>query len=371
MSLPTKMMAAMLDKYNEPLNYREIDIPEMGPKDMLTKVVMASVCGTDVHLAHDELPFTPPLPLLMGHETIGEIMNLPEGVTTDTAGNPVKVGDRIMWAHHFDNKCYNCKVLHEPQGCMHSIGYGFHHLGGFAEYEVVFDGTDFVRVPDSVTNEEAVGCCCAGRTVVSAFEKLQNAGGIRTGDCVVVTGVGPVGLYCIVMAANSGASRVIATDVSPERLEFAKQWGATDVVNLKDHPDEAELIKYIQGLCTNGRGPDVMIECSGIPAVFAQNLKILANYSKFLIIGQTSTRSCEIVPNMIQDKNMVIVGSKSGDIRHYIKCLKFVEAKREKYPFGSIISHVYKMSDINTAIANMRAAKDLKAGVVPDAWFKG
>ena len=364
MNVPTKMMAAVLEKYNEPLVYKEISIPEMKPGDMLTKVLLASLCGTDVHLAHDELPFSPPLPLLMGHETVAEIVTLPEGVTTDVAGTPVKVGDRIMWAHHFDGSCYSCKVLQDPSSCTRSQGYGFHHYGGFAEYEVVYAGTDFVRIPDAVSNEEAVGCCCAGRTAVSGFEKLANCGGIRIGDSVCVTGAGPVGLYCVVLAAASGASKIIATDPSKERLAFAKRWGATDIVDPFEHPDPKERVEYIRSLC-GGRGPDIMIECSGQVSVFAENLDIIASPGKYLLLGQTSTREVAIRPNTVQDKNLVVIGSKSGDIRHYIKCLKFVEANRERYPFGDIISHVYPLAEINQALADMRAGSELKAAVRP------
>jgi L-iditol 2-dehydrogenase len=215
-------------------------------------------------------------------------------------------------------------VLHEPVLCEHSRGYGFSNAaelrGGYAEYEVVLSGTDFVRIPDDVTADEAVGACCAGRTVVNAFDKLYGCGGIRQGDSVLVTGVGPVGLYAVVMAAQSGASKVIAVDISETRLDFAKKWGATDVVNSKEHPDGTERVKYLRDLC-GGRGADVIIECSGVLSVFAENFDILSNPSKYLIIGQTSDGAVPIVPNKLQRHNAVVIGSHSGDIRHYIQCL--------------------------------------------------
>ncbi|SHI12643.1 D-arabinose 1-dehydrogenase, Zn-dependent alcohol dehydrogenase family [Sporobacter termitidis DSM 10068] len=367
MDIPKTSKAMVLTRFSQPLELLDIPVPELKDGDMLVKVDLASVCGTDVHLARDELSMHPPTPIIMGHETVGEIYYLPDSVKTDVAGTPVKAGDRIMWSHFFDGTCYSCKVLHEPVLCEHSRGYGFSNAyelrGGYAEYEVVLSGTDFVRVPDNVTSEEAVGACCAGRTVVNAFDKLYNCGGIRQGDSVVVTGVGPVGLYAIVMAAQSGASRVIAVDISENRLEFAKKWGATHVVNAKDHPDEAERVKYIRGLC-GGRGADVIIECSGVLSVFAENFKILANPSKYLIIGQTSDKSVPIVPNDIQHHNAVVIGSHSGDIRHYIKCLKFIEAHKDKYPFGEIISKKYPLAEANVALADMRSGVALKAALV-------
>ena len=216
-----------------------------------------------------------------------------------------------------------------------------------------------------MTSEEAVGACCAGRTVVNAFDKLYNCGGIHQGDTVVVEGVGPVGLYAIVMAAQSGASKVIAVDISANRLEFAKKWGATDIVNSSDHPDYVERVKFIRDLC-GGRGASLVIECSGVLSVFAEGFDLLSNPSKYLIIGQTSDKSVPIVPNKIMSHDAVVIGSHSGDIRHYIKCLKFIEAYKDKYPFGEIISKKYKLADANQALADMHAGIALKAALVND-----
>ena len=366
MNIPKTSKAMVLTEFSKPLELLDVEVPELRPGDMLVKVDLASVCGTDVHLARDELSMHPPCPIIMGHETVGEIFYLPDSVKTDVAGTPVKRGDRIMWSHFFDGTCYSCKVLHEPVLCEHSRGYGFSPAkelrGGYAEYEVVLAGTDFVRVPDEVTSEEAVGACCAGRTVVNAFDKLYSCGGIRQGDSVVVTGVGPVGLYAVVMAAQSGASKVVAVDISENRLAFSKKWGATHTVNSRDFADPKDRVRHIRDLC--GRGADVIIECSGSPAVFAENFKMLANPSKYLIIGQTGEDSVPIVPNDFMHYNCVCIGSHSGDIRHYIKCLKFIEANRDKYPFGEIISKKYDLADANRALEDMRSGVALKAALV-------
>jgi len=369
MDIPKTSKAMVLTEFKKPLELLDMPVPELAPGDMLVKVKMASVCGTDVHLARDELSMHPPTPIIMGHETIGEIFYLPESVKTDVAGTPVKVGDRIMWSHYFDPTCYSCKVLHEPVMCERSRGYGFSLAnelrGGYSEYEVILSGTDFVRIPDDVTTDEAVGACCAGRTVVHAFERLNNCGGIRHGDTVVVTGVGPVGLFAIVMAAQTGASKVIAVDLSPTRLEFAKKWGATDIVNASDFASSEERVKYLRDLC-GGRGADIIIECSGSLPVFSENLDVLAMFGKYLIVGQTSDQATPVVPNKIQRKTAVVIGSHSGDIRHYIKCLKFIQANKSKYPFAEIISKKYKLADANQALEDMRSGVALKAALVND-----
>ena len=93
---------------------------------------------------------------------------------------------------------------------------------------------------------------------------------------------------------------------------------------------------------------------------------MLAWYGKYVVVGQTSENEIPIVPNKIQRKSAVVIGSHSGDIRHYIKSLKFIQANRGKYPFDEIISKKYKLEDANQALADMRAGIALKAGLVND-----
>lgn len=363
--IPTKCKAMVLEEYGQPDVMREIDIPEMKMGDILVKVQLAGICGTDVHQQIGDLSIKPPTPMIQGHETLGKIVKM-DGVTTDVAGTPVKEGDRILWAHQFCGKCYACKILQQPYMCMASKGYGFappHALrGGFSEYVLVTAGTDFVRVPDSVTDEEALGVGCAFRTVVNGFDKLMAHGGVPTGGTVVIQGVGPIGLYATVMAAQTGAAKIIAVDSVEGRLEFAKKWGATHTINMKDIPDAHDRAEYVRSI-TGGIGAEVVIEGTGVPAAFNEGVDYLAKAGTYLIMGQTSRRSVEIIPNDIMSKNVCILGSGSADIRHFVKALKFIEAFREKYPFGELISTKYALEEANEAMASMLQGKDLKAAI--------
>ena len=366
MDIPKTSKAMVLEKFCEPSVIREIAIPELGPGDMLVKPVIAGICGTDVHLARDELSMHPPTPIIEGHETVARIIKKPDSITTDVAGTPVKEGDRIMWAHQFCGKCYACKILQQPYMCLHSKGYGFSNAnqlrGGFAEYEIVTEGTDFVRVPDSLTDEEAVGAGCAGRTIMSAYEKVYAHGGIKPGDYVVIQGCGPVGLYATVVAAQSPAAKVITIDMSEPRLQFSKRWGATDTVSIKDYPDPAERVAKVRELC-GGIGANLVVECSGVPSAVNEGLDMMAKTGMYLLVGQTSTRTTPIRPNQIQDLQACVLGSSSADIRHFYRCLKFIEANRNKYPFADIISDKYKLEDANQALEDMRNGVALKAAI--------
>lgn len=365
MNIPKKCKAMVLVEYGKPDVIQEIEIPEVKYGDILVKVQLAGVCGTDVHQNIGDLSMKPPTPMIQGHETLGKIVKM-DGVTTDFVGTPVKEGDRILWAHQFCGKCYSCKVLQAPFMCTASKGYGFAHSkllrGGFAEYVLVTAGTDFVRVPDTLTDEEALGVGCAFRSVVSGFEKLNAHGGIRFGDTVVIQGVGPIGLYATVSAAQSPAAKVIAIDASEARLEFARKWGATHTINMNEIKEPKDRAQKIRDM-TNGIGAEVVIEATGHPGAINEGIDILAKSGTYLILGQTSLRSTEFVPNTLMAKQAVVLASSSADIRHFYKALKFIEAHKNKYPFGELISRKYALEDLNVAFKNMLEGKDLKAAI--------
>lgn len=362
---PISCKAMILKKYGEADVMEEVKIPKVKDGDILVKVQLAGICGTDVHQNLGDLAIKLPEPMIQGHETIGKIVEL-KGVDKDVTGTPLKVGDRILWAHQFCGECYYCKILQQPYMCAHSKGYGFAPpkalRGGFAEYELVTKGTDVVRIPDSVTDEEALGVGCAFRTVVNGFDKIMKYGGVPTGGTVVVQGVGPVGLYSVVMAAQTGAAKIIAVDGVASRLEFAKKWGATDTISLNDIQDSHERANKVREM-TNGIGAEVVIECSGYPPAINEGIDYLAKEGKYLIMGQTSRRSVEIIPNDIMNKNACIFGSGSADIRHFVKALKFIEAYKNRYPFGEIISRKYPLEHLNDAFKRMLHGEDLKAAI--------
>ena len=139
--IPETCKAAVLEEYGKPLAIREITIPEVEERGILVKVEMAGICGTDVHSQRGELTIKPPLPTIPGHETIGRIVKLGEGRIMDVAGESLKVGDRIMWAHVDCGKCYGCEVARDSVQCSNRAYYGYFHSdmlgGGFAEYSVI------------------------------------------------------------------------------------------------------------------------------------------------------------------------------------------------------------------------------------------
>jgi threonine dehydrogenase-like Zn-dependent dehydrogenase len=361
--IPKTCKAAVLVEYGQPLEIHEVEIPEVEPGAILVKVLLAGICGTDVHQQRGELTIKSPLPNIQGHETIGRIVKLGEGRVKDAAGDELKVGDRIMWAHADCGECYWCNIARNPVLCARRSGYGWAPpaalRGGFAEYEYVTPATNVVRVPDELTEEEAVGVGCAFRTVIGGYERFGKVGLMED---FVIQGCGPIGLYSTVVARESGARTIIVVGAPANRLELAKKWGADHVINIDEYKDAEERRQMILDL-TNGRGPENVVEASGYPPAVAEGLEMIQKGGKYLILGQTSAQATPIMPSRINEKGLTLVGSVSAHIVHFYRALQFIKTNRNKYPFAEIISGTYKLEDINLALANMASAKEIKPAI--------
>jgi threonine dehydrogenase-like Zn-dependent dehydrogenase len=364
--IPKSCKAAVLVEYGKPDVIQEVAIPEVGHGGILVKVLLAGVCGTDVHQHLGDLNIKPPLPNIQGHETLARIVKLGEGRNTDVAGTPLKLGDRIMWAHAFCGECYYCKIHRKPYMCVASKGYGFAPpealRGGFAEYVLIDGKTEVVRVPDEVLDEEALGVGCALRSVVSGFERLQRHSPIGIADNVVIQGCGPIGLYATLLASRSGAGKIIVIGAPASRLELAKEWGATDTINLDEvteHNARVEIVKELTG----GLGAKFAIEGTGFPAAFDQGFDFLRKDSTYLVLGQTSDATITFAPGKVMQKQCIVIGNGSADIRHFYKALKFIQAYRNSVDFSKLITTKYTLENVNEALDSMQKGRDIKAAI--------
>src|SRR6266568_5092971 len=199
MSLPSFSKAAVVRKFGQPIQIEEVPVPrEIEPGAILTRIEMCSVCGTDVHLWQGSLASKVELPVILGHEMVGRIVSLGAGVERDSVGQPLRIGDRIVWAHTSCGSCFFCTVAQEPALCQFARRYMYeamdrfpYLLGGFAEYGYVLPDAGRILVPDGVANPLASLASCALRSVMNAFDALD---GISVTDVIMVQGTGPLGL---------------------------------------------------------------------------------------------------------------------------------------------------------------------------------
>jgi threonine dehydrogenase-like Zn-dependent dehydrogenase len=112
---------------------------------------------------------------------------------------------------------------------------------------------------------------------------------------------------------------------------------------------------------TQGRGPENVVEATGVPAAFSEGLELIQKGGKYLILGQTSAVTTPIMPSRINEKALTIVGSISAHIVHFYKALQFIKTHRAKYPFADIVSGTYQLEEVNEALANMGSGREIKA----------
>jgi threonine dehydrogenase-like Zn-dependent dehydrogenase len=364
--IPETARAAVLVGVNQPLEIVDVPIPhELEPGAILVKTTVATVCGSDVHFASG-LVDDDALPIILGHEMTGRVARLGPGVTHDSIGQELQIGDRIIWLYRACGQCPECVLLGEPMLCSERRYYMQdrwtdppHLTGAFAEYIYVFPKSGRLKVPDEVPDALAAAASCALRTVMHGFDQL---GAVDDRHSVLVQGSGPLGLFALARAIVAGAAQVLVVGGGPARLEIARRWGATSVIDIDEVPDAAERAGIIRSL-TDGRGPDVVIEVSGHASAFVEGIDVLRPGGRYLVIGIVDDTSVSFSPGTIVAKQARIIGTQAATVAHYHRALQFLVQTRERFDWSEMISNVYPLEEINTAIERMRTYQDIKAAI--------
>ncbi|MDP9898635.1 alcohol dehydrogenase AdhP [Variovorax ginsengisoli] len=216
------MQAAVVEQFGQPLELRTLEIPSPGPGQILVKTEACGVCHTDLHAAHGDWPVKPKLPFIPGHEGIGLVVAMGEGVTA------VKLGDRVgvPWLHSACGHCEHCMAAWETVCAEAQFG-GYTKNGGFAEY-IVADPNYVAHIPAGLSAIEAAPLICAG---VTSYKGLKETGA-RPGQWVVISGIGGLG-HLAVQYAKAMGLHVCAVDIDDGKLAHATQLGADAVVNAR------------------------------------------------------------------------------------------------------------------------------------------
>ncbi len=230
----------------------EAELPELGHNDLLIKIRKTAICGTDVHIYKwDEWSQnTIPVPMVVGHEYVGEVV----GIGQEVKG--FSIGDRVSGEGHITcGHCRNCRGG-RTHLCRNTEGVGVNRPGAFAEY-LVIPAFNAFKIPEEVSDDLA-----------SIFDPFGNA--VHTalsfdlvGEDVLITGAGPIGIMAAAVARHVGARHVVITDVNEYRLDLARKMGVTRAVNVADTAIESVMAEL--GMT---EGFDVGMEMSGVPAAF-------------------------------------------------------------------------------------------------------
>jgi threonine 3-dehydrogenase len=342
----SNMMRALVKAKAEPGIWMErVPVPEIGPNDVLIKVKKSAICGTDVHIYNwDEwAQKTVPVPLVTGHEFVGEIAEVGSAVTEYHVGQRVSGEGHIVCGH-----CRNCRAG-RGHLCRNTLGVGVHRPGSFAEF-LALPQHNVVPIPDSIPDE-----------VAAIFDPLGNA--VHTalsfdliGEDVLVTGAGPIGIMGALVAQAVGARKVVITDINPTRLELARKLGIRHVVDASSEP-LAEVMRQV-GMT---EGFDVGLEMSGSARAFRDMIDVMNNGGKIAILGIAPT-GFEIDWNKVIFKMLTLKGIYGREMfETWYKMIALVQGPLD---VSGLITHRIGIDDYQSGFDAMR--NGLAAKVVMD-----
>lgn len=247
----------------------EVPLPTISENEVLIKVQKTSICGTDLHIWKwdDWAKRTVPTPLVVGHEFMGVVAELGKNVAE------LKVGQRVSAEGHLTcGICPNCKNG-KRHCCEKTLGIGVQRNGCFAEY-ISLPAQNVFAVPDTISDD-----------IAAIFDPLGNATHTAlsfevTGEDVLITGAGPIGIMAAAIARHAGARHVVITDRNDYRLGLAKKLGATETVNI-----EKESLKEVSKRIGIDWGYTIGLEMSGSPQALTDQLEMMQHGGKVALLG--------------------------------------------------------------------------------------
>lgn len=366
---------------------RTYPYPRLEPGAVIVRNLLSGICGTDKHTyqgyveqySGGMLPSSTPFPIIQGHENVGEVVEV-SGEVRNFDGAVVRAGDRVVVGPNVTcGKCMACRRGLPYTLCFEIRDYGNtmrsedppHLFGGWAEMMYVLPGSYIFPVPEALPDEVAV--LAEVFAVTAGLDYAQASGsvpsmGFRFGDCVLVYGTGPLGLCFVAKARMMGAGTIIAIDLSPSRLSFAKRLGADAVLNALEISSREERLSVVHDL-TGGLGADVVVECAGVPEVVPEGLDMLRVGGTFIEAGNFSNLgSVPLVPHRhLCSKGVRLIGVPGQEPGAYGPGLRAMVRYADRIPFGDFVSHRVPLTAVEEGVATSVREDSLK--VVVDPWM--
>ena len=335
-------MKALVKSKSEPgLWLEDVPVPKIGINDVLIRVLRTGICGTDVHIYNwDEwAQATIPVPMTVGHEFVGEIVEVGSNVADFSAGDIVSGEGHVVCG-----RCRNC-LAGRRHLCAHTMGVGVNRPGAYAEF-IALPMTNVWAVHKSIPLD-----------IAAIFDPFGNA--VHTalsfpvlGEDVLVTGAGPIGIMAAAVAVHAGARYTVITDVNPYRLDLARKLGVTLAVDVR----EAKL-PDVQKQLGMSEGFDVGLEMSGNPAAFRDMLVNMAHGGRIAILGIPNQEFAidwrTIIFNMLTVKG--IYGREM-----YETWYKMTVMLQSGLDIGEIITHRYRAEDYQKGFEAMISGRSGK-----------
>lgn len=351
------MKAAVLREARTPMTIEDVSINKPGPHEVLIRTAAAGVCHSDLHFVEGLYPY--PLPAVLGHESAGVVEQVGSEVRT------VKPGDHVITClSAFCGHCEHCLTGYmsrcvspdtkrgagdEPRlSAKTGVMNQFLNLSSFAEQMLVHEHACVAIRRDMPLDRAAlIGC-----SVMTGVGAVMHTSKVRPGETVAVVGCGGIGLAAIQGAQLAGASRIVAVDMIGSKLNLARHFGATDVVNAKDGDPVAQVLELTKG------GVHHSFECVGLKQTAEQSFKMLARGGTANIIGMIPVGVHIELHGVDFLGEKRIQGSVMGSNRFPIDMPRLVDFYMNgKLKLDEMISRRIKLEDVNDAFAELKTGE--------------
>ena len=361
--------AAVFYGPNTPLRIKRFRRPRLNEGEILVRVRLCTICGSDLHSYSGRR--RSPVPGVLGHEVVGEVVSSVGEPRYHGIDEPIRAGDRVSWCVYAScGRCETCMrgVL---QKCERLFKYGHESLesggpfsGGLAEFVVLRPGTAVFRVPDEIPDAVAAIAGCAAATVMAAF-RAENPSTINPAatqekgqaETVLVFGAGALGLFACAYG-HSRSARMFVVDPVSSRRERARLFGASEVFDPID--DAAALSQSLAG------GASLVLELSGSVAALEQALAETAIGGTLILVGSVHpSPPWSISPEHLVRRLLTIRGVHNYLPEDLVEALRFLGAEGSSYPFGGIVAPPVDLEGATTALGPLTDSHFLRASVAP------
>lgn len=328
-------------KAGEGIWMTDVPKPELGHNDIMIKIRKTAICGTDVHIYNwDEWSQkTIPVPMVVGHEYVGEIVAIGQEV------KGYKIGERVSGEGHITcGHCRNCRGG-RTHLCRNTTGVGVNRTGAFAEY-LVIPAFNAFKIPDNISDELAAIFDPFGNAVHTAlsFDLV--------GEDVLVSGAGPIGIMAAAVCKHVGARNVVITDVNEYRLDLARKMGVTRAVNVSK-----ENLTDVMSELGMTEGFDVGLEMSGAPPAFRAMLSTMNHGGKIAMLGIPPS-DMAIDWNQVIFKGLFIKGIYGREM--FETWYKMAALLQSGLDLSPIITHRFGIDDFQKGFDAMRSGQSGK-----------
>jgi putative phosphonate catabolism associated alcohol dehydrogenase len=352
---PTDALAMYCETAGTTFTPKYLALPSPKKGEVLVKNLFTTICTSDLHTCLGRR--SAPLPSVLGHEIIGEVVALPNSPVLDFSGTALAPGDRITWTVYAHDPSDEMARRGIPQKSAALFKYGHVEAldassslsGGFASHCLLRQGTSLFKLPPDLTDAEAAPLNCTHATIAGA---LRLAGSVQ-GRRVLVSGVGMLGLSACAMATEAGASVVWAVDPQSERQRRARLFGASQIC----HPDNIGEVPKV----------DVLIETSGVPEAMEQGLQRLDIGGVAVLVGAVYTqRDLAINAEIIVRNLLTIKGLHNYTPQDLAAAIRFLTDSRLQYPFQDLVGIRFPLTELDEAVRVADQGPYYRVGIYPN-----